>query len=105
MLKVATLSRSTEPPCLRSNGNAAGDRQHEREGRAGTVGRLHPDAAAVMLDDVTGDGETEAGPAGFAPASRPVHLVEPLEDAVLSSLRDADTVVLDGGHDRVALGR
>ena len=73
--------------------------QGEREGRSDALGRLDPDRAAVLLDDVAGDGQAEPGPAGLAPDPRPVHLVEALEDPGLGGPRDADAVVGDRGHD------
>ena len=59
-----------------------------------------PDPAAVLLDDVAGDGQAQAGPAALAADARPVDLVEPLEDARLGRPRDADAVVRDR-HDDV----
>ena len=44
--------------------------------------RLHPDAAAVHLDDLLGDGEAEAR-AALGLGVRAVHLVELLKDPIL----------------------
>src|SRR5215470_4693527 len=50
--------------------------------RSLTRRRLHPDAAAVHLDDLLGDGEPEAG-AAFGLGKGTVDLVELIEDPIL----------------------
>ena len=58
--------------------------------------------AMMLFDDVPGDRQAQAGPAGLAADPRPIHLVEPLEQAVLGGLRDADPMVRHRDHDRLA---
>ena len=95
MFRVATCRRSIGLPQL----GGWVDRDRERERAAGSLGRFDPDPAAVLLDDVAGDGQAETGPAALAADPRPVDLVEPLEDARLGRPRDADAVVRDRHHD------
>src|SRR5262245_15273550 len=64
------------------------------EGRAFSESGLHPDAAAVHLDDLLGDREAEAG-AAFRLGVRVVHLMEVLEDARSVLLRNTGTGVGD----------
>src|SRR6516164_6666378 len=45
-------------------------------------GRLDPDAAAVHLDNLLGDGQAKPRPA-LSPSARTIHLVKFLEDALL----------------------
>src|SRR5215831_8232739 len=52
------------------------------EGRAPTQGRLHPDAPAVHLDNLLGNGEPEAR-AAFGLGKRAVDLMELIEDPIL----------------------
>ena len=69
----------------------------EGEGKFGAVAYLafDPESAAVGFDDVLGDGEAEAGAAGFAGAGG-VHAIEAFEDAFLIRQRNADAGVGDG---------
>src|SRR5580704_18876750 len=53
---------------------------------------IHPEAAAVHLDKMLGDGQPEACAPGFAGA-RDIHAVEALENAGLVGLRNADASV------------
>ena len=53
---------------------------------------LHPEAAAMSLDEMLGDGEAKAGAADFAGA-RNIDAVEALKDAGLVHLGDADSRV------------
>ena len=64
------------------------DRKLHLEGRALARRRLHPDAAAVHLHDLLGDGKPEAG-AALGLGVGAVDLVELLEDARLLLGRDA----------------
>ena len=64
------------------------------EGRAMAKGRHDPDAATVHLDDLSGDGKPEPGPAlGLGVGA--VHLVELLEDAHLMLFGDARARIHD----------
>ena len=49
----------------------------------------------MHLNQMFGDSQPEAGASGFA-GTRDINAVEPLKDARLISLRDADTGVGDG---------
>src|SRR5262249_36600900 len=69
-------------------------RDTEREGRAGALAGGHRHVAAVVRGHVADDGETETGAARLA-AAGPVDSVEPLEDPVEVTRRDADAVVAD----------
>ena len=64
----------------RPSGTSARIGKLHLEGRALAQGRLDPDAAAVHLDDLLGDGEPEAG-AALGLGVGVVDLVELLEDA------------------------
>ena len=67
---------------------------------------LDPDPPAVLLDDVAGDRQPEAGPAaGLGAQARTVDLVEALEDPSAGGARDADPVILDRRHDLPVHGR
>ena len=55
----------------------------------------HIDVLVVGLDDLFGDGETEAGPL-FILAAREVRFVEAVPDQAEAVLGDADAVILDG---------
>ena len=61
MLSVATCRRSIDSfeRCRRQSPVGAGDRQGERERRAGALLGLDPDPPAVLLDDVAGDRQPE----------------------------------------------
>src|SRR5262249_53194494 len=86
-------------------------RQLHLEGRALAERRLHPDAAAVHLDNLLGDSKTEAR-AALRLRKRAVDLVELLEDARLLRRRNTGTRVSDadgevpidglGGHTHLA---
>src|SRR5712691_4585814 len=62
---------------------------------------LHPDAAALRLDEVPGDGKSQPRPASLARASH-VHPIEALENTRLVGPRDADTRVRHGQNDFAA---
>ena len=97
MFSVATWSRSIGLPrdCrLVGQGGGAMGSENENVLPIPSV-EFDPDPAPVLLDDVAGDGQAEPRPAGLAADPRPVHLVEPFEDARLGGLRDADPMV---GH-------
>src|SRR5260370_17026383 len=66
--------------------------------RAAADFTVDPDAAAMHLDDVLGDGETESGAAEFAGA-RGIHAVEAFENARLVGFGDADAGIRDGKYD------
>ena len=59
---------------------------------------VDPDAAAVDLNEMLGDGETKAGAAGFARA-RGIDAIEALENPRLVGLGNADTGVGDRKND------
>src|SRR5262245_60503893 len=63
-------------------------RQLHLEGRALAECRLHPNAAAMHLDDLLGDGEPEAR-ATLGLGKRAVDLVELIKNAGLLLLRDS----------------
>jgi hypothetical protein len=63
----------------------------------------HRDRAAVRGDDVLGDGQAQAGPAG-GPGPGRIHPVEPLEDALEVALGDADALIGDADLGRVRPG-
>src|SRR5277367_2731357 len=71
--------------------------QGEREGEFGALAycAFYPEFAAVGFDDVFGDGEAEAGTAGFAGAGG-VHTIEAFEDAFGIGEGDADAGIGDG---------
>ena len=52
-------------------------------------GAFHPDAAAVGVDDMPRDSESQAGAAGLA-RSGGVHTIETLENAFEVGFRNAD---------------
>src|SRR5689334_6151941 len=71
----------------------SGNRESEDECCPAAEFTFDADLAAMRVHDMTGDGETEAGPAGFA-RPRLVHAVEALKDAALMLKRDTGTEVL-----------
>src|ERR1700743_3113190 len=58
------------------DGGRALQRQSEAKDGAPTVTVLHPDAAAVDLDDGAADGEAQTSPAALSFAWQPVELLE-----------------------------
>src|SRR6478672_142744 len=82
-------------------GLAAHHRQPDGEGRALAWRRLDSDPAAVLLDQLLGDREAQAGAAGVA-VSRLVGAVEAVEDPVDHILVDADPGVGDADRRPVA---
>src|SRR4051812_8674742 len=78
-------------------------RQGEAEPRTDVELALHPDPAAVPLDDGLGDRQPEAGAAELA-AVGVLHLVEAFEDRRELVLRDAASLVLDHDQDLVLTG-
>src|SRR4030088_3161845 len=66
-------------------------------------GRLGPDPAAKHLDEVLGDGKSQAETTRLAWAGT-VHLVEPLEDAAPVLRRDARTTISNAQHELLASG-
>ena len=74
--------------------------QPQGERRALALHRPHGALAAVVDADVLDDGQAEAGATGDARARR-IDAVEPLEDAGLLALGDADALVGHGDLDRV----
>src|SRR5262249_31590082 len=77
----------------RAHGDRPGPSGHaEREGRPGPFTRRHGPPAAMVGGDVAHDREPEAGTPCLA-AARPVDPVEPLEDAIEVTRRDADPVI------------
>ena len=88
-------SKSQESPPSRSRDRArvargclGGERQADRELRARTGPAVHADRALVPLDDLLGDGEPDAQPAGRTRARR-VGPPEPAEDVGQVLLGDA----------------
>src|SRR5262249_28975721 len=75
------------------------DRQRERERRALPQVALHPDPAAMQLDELAGESQPEPGTPDLL-VWRP-DLPELLEDRLLVLSRDADAGVGDGDLDRV----
>src|SRR5688572_20582877 len=75
-------------------GRLVGGRQSHAEGAAAARRWLHPDPAAVLLDDPSTDVEAQAH-ARIGDALRIRGPIEPLEDAVVLRLRDAHAVVDD----------
>ena len=69
----------------------------EGEGAAFAGLAFHPDAAAVVFDDLLADGQAEAGAFGFV-GERVADLLEFLEDFRLIGRRDADAGVGDADH-------
>src|SRR5262245_28922206 len=65
-------------------------------------GRLHPDPAAVELDDPLRDGEPEPR-AALLPGARAVSLLELLEDPLPVRLRDPRARVGDRDDERLAV--
>src|SRR5580692_7085029 len=56
---------------------------------------FHPEAPAMHLDEMFGDGQAEAGASRFA-GTRDVNAIEAFKNAWLVGLRDADAGVRDG---------
>src|SRR5262249_43235005 len=73
-----------------------GARQSEIESRAVAQLRFDPDAAAVRLDDLLGDGQTSAGSFIFF---RQVQTAEYAEDLLVIARLDANAVVADVERD------
>src|SRR5882724_1043951 len=80
------------------------DRNGEIKLRALADFAFHPDAAAVRLDEMFGDGEAESSAANFA-GTGSVHAIETFENAGLVGLGDADAGVRDGEFDFGGAGR
>src|SRR5882724_13049697 len=80
------------------------DRNGEIKLRALADLAFHPDAAAVGLDEMLGDGEAEARAANFA-GTGSVHTIETFENAGLVGLGNADAGVRDGEFDFCGVGR
>src|SRR6185436_5940278 len=73
-------------------------RQREADGRPVALARrLHPDPAAVDLDDALDEREADAGALDLG-----IELLEEAEDLVVVARLDADAVVLDEQHGLVA---
>src|SRR5579859_2569220 len=77
---------------LRSNGDT------EMKARSFPDSALNPEASTMGLHDMAGDGEAQAGAAGFA-GTGGVYPVEALENSLLLCLGDSNTRVGDGDHD------
>jgi hypothetical protein len=56
---------------------------------------IHPEPPAMDLNQMFGNSQPEASAPSFS-GTRDINAVEPLKDARLISLRDADTGVRDG---------
>jgi hypothetical protein len=82
---------------IRSIGLDGTGREGKPEGRAMARRALDPDAAAVPLDDLLADGQTDAGARALL---LQVQALEDSKDAVSELPRDADTVVVDGDQPR-----
>src|SRR5882724_4151495 len=80
------------------------DRNGEIKLRALADLAFHPDAAAVGLDEMLGDGEAEARAANFA-GTGSVHTIETFENARLVGLGNADAGVRDGEFDFAGVRR
>src|SRR6266478_9851878 len=80
------------------------DRNGEIELRALADFALHPNAAAVGLDEMFGNGEAESGAANLAGTSN-IHAIETFENARLIGLGNADAGVRDGEFDFGGAGR
>src|SRR3954451_10980533 len=65
------------------------------EGRSDTLRTPQRHASSVICHDMLDDGQTEAGAAGHPAAGR-IDSIEPLEDALLLGLRNADTLIGNG---------
>src|SRR5438477_1296201 len=75
-------------------------RDDETASVSGLAGRLHPDAAAVLLDDPLADGQAQAQ----ASEGGSLRTAEALEDGLLALARDANTAIGDRDLDVFALG-
>src|SRR5205814_4961598 len=78
----------------RHSGRLGSDRQRERERRALADLALHPDLAAMQLDELPREREAEAG-ALTPPGVVRARLTKLLEDQRLLVVRDADAGVRD----------
>jgi hypothetical protein len=85
-----------------SSGVADPQWQIEGERRAGSQLALHPDPAAVQLDELPAQGQPQSGALDFL--CRRSHLPELLEHRLLIFRRDADPGVADGDLDQPVLG-
>jgi hypothetical protein len=65
-------------------------------------GAFNPDAAAVRVNDVAGNGEAESGAARLA-RSRGVHAVKTLENALKVGLRNSDAGIGDRKRDFLSI--
>src|SRR3954452_84942 len=102
ILPPAKLATATSCAVGRT-GSTRGVRQSEAEPRAAALAALEPDAAALRLDERTGDREPEAGALAGSRRARTVAAPEPVEDASLRPGRHAVAGVLDGDLDLVGM--
>ena len=70
------------------------------EGRPAAGGRADADRSVVLVGDLTGDGQTETGPAGAGADPRRVGPVEGQEDLLRLGLVDPGSVVDDADRQR-----
>lgn len=82
-------------------GRFVGGRQGEKERGAEADRAVDPDAPAVTLDEMAGDGETE--PAPRSTGARLIDLVEPLKNALLVLGRDASPRIGDAEEHPIAM--
>src|SRR5258708_38776081 len=104
IFKAATMRRISssekEPRC---SVLGIGERNGEMELRAQSDFALDPDASAVDLYKVLGDGQPEAGTADLT-RTRGVHAIKTFKNARLIGLRDADAAIGDGEDDFAVVG-
>src|SRR2546428_620832 len=96
LLSLSSTTRISSP-------GMGGRGKREREARSAPHFALHPQAAAVELDELSCQGETETGALAFARGV--ADLAELLEDRVLVLWRDADPGVGDRHLDGAVRGQ
>src|SRR5690348_1865662 len=99
---MAVLARSIG---WRRCGTILGIKERHRKMKLRTFAHvaIDPQTAAMHLDEVLGDGQTETGAAGFAGA-RDIDAVEAFEDARLVGFGDTDAGIRDRKNDLGSAG-